>query len=63
MKTALALPRLDRVRPDWPYEVISRWPDADVHFLTDSLGRPGALRPRPDRDPDRDARDAARPRI
>ena len=40
-----------------PYEVISRWPDAEVHFLARSLEP--VLRPGPYGHPDRHARDAS----
>jgi hypothetical protein len=35
-----------------PYEVMSRWPDAQVHFVR-PITRSGALRSRPDCDSDR----------
>ena len=38
MKTALALyPDFTALDLVGPYEVISRWPDAEVHFLARSL--------------------------
>jgi putative intracellular protease/amidase len=42
-----------------PYEVISRWPDAEVHFLARSL-EPVRCDQGPDGDPDRHAGDTSR---
>jgi cyclohexyl-isocyanide hydratase len=43
MKTAFVLyPDMTALDIVGPYEIISRWPDTDVHFLAASL-EPGAL--------------------